>query len=96
MRGPAQREVAARESHGSKGRIRAAGFPPAHLGTLDFLTARENVLLLGPPDTGKTYPATGLAIRACPARHRVLFATATEWVTGRRGPSRGRLQDELR
>ena len=57
-----QREVAARESHGGEGRIRAARFPArksleefdfdharglkreliAHLGTLDFVTAREN------------------------------------------------------
>jgi DNA replication protein DnaC len=52
----------------------------AHLGTLDFVTARENVVFLGPPGTGKTHLATGLAIRACQAGHRVLFATAAEWV----------------
>jgi DNA replication protein DnaC len=64
-----QREVAARESHGGEGRIRAARFPArksleefdyeharglkrdtiAHLGTLDFITARDNVVFLGPP-----------------------------------------------
>jgi DNA replication protein DnaC len=63
-----QREVAARESHGGEGRIRAARFPArksleefdfeharglkrdliAHLGTLDFVAARENVVFLGP------------------------------------------------
>lgn len=52
----------------------------AHLGTLDFVTAKENVVFLGPPGTGKTHLATGLAIRACQAGHRVLFATASQWV----------------
>jgi DNA replication protein DnaC len=69
----------------------------AHLGTLDFVTARENVLLLGPPGTGKTHLATGLAIRACQAGHRVLFATATEWVSRlAEAHHAGRLHDELR
>ena len=53
----------------------------AHLGTLDFVTARENVVFLGPPGTGKTHLAIGLAIRACQAGHRVLFATAADWVS---------------
>ncbi len=52
----------------------------AHLGTLDFVTAKDNVVFLGPPGTGKTHLATGLAIRACQAGHRVLFATASQWV----------------
>jgi DNA replication protein DnaC len=52
----------------------------AHLGTLDFVTARDNVVFLGPPGTGKTHLATGVAIRACQAGHRVLFATASQWV----------------
>jgi len=68
----------------------------AHLGTLDFVTARDNVLLLGPPGTGKTHLATGLAIRACQAGHRVLFATAAGWVTRlAEAHTAGRLQDEL-
>src|ERR1700710_332871 len=68
----------------------------AHLGTLDFVTAKENVLLLGPPGTGKTHLATGLAIRACQAGYRVLFATAAQWVTRLADAhAAGRLQDEL-
>jgi DNA replication protein DnaC len=52
----------------------------AHLGTLDFVTARDNIVFLGPPGTGKTHLATGIAIRACQAGHRVQFATAAQWV----------------
>jgi DNA replication protein DnaC len=52
----------------------------AHLGTLDFVVAKENVVFLGPPGTGKTHLAIGLAIRACQAGHRVQFATASQWV----------------
>src|SRR5881628_4087781 len=68
----------------------------AHLGTLDFVAARQNVVFLGPPGTGKTHLAIGLAIRACQAGHRVLFATAAEWVA-RLGDAhaQGRLHAEL-
>ena len=111
-----QREVAARESHGGEGRIRAAKFPArksleefdfdharglkretiAHLGTLDFAAARDNVIFLGPPGTGKTHLAIGLAIRACQAGHRVLFATAAGWVARlAEAHHAGRLQAEL-
>ena len=69
----------------------------AHLGTLDFVAAKENVVLLGPPGTGKTHLATGLAIRACQAGHRVLFATASQWVDRlAEAHHAGKLQDELR
>ena len=68
----------------------------AHLGTLDFITARDNVVFLGPPGTGKTHLAIGLGIRACQAGHRVLFATAAQWVTRlAEAHAAGRLQDEL-
>jgi DNA replication protein DnaC len=68
----------------------------AHLGTLDFVTAKENVVFLGPPGTGKTHLATGIAIRACQAGHRVLFATAAEWVARLADAHHaGRLQTEL-
>jgi DNA replication protein DnaC len=111
-----QREVAARESHGGEGRIRAARFPArksleefdfdhargikrevvAHLGTLDFVTARENVVFLGPPGTGKTHLAIGLGIRACQAGHRVQFATASQWVARlAEAHTADRLQPEL-
>src|SRR6266699_3104140 len=68
----------------------------AHLGTLDFVTAKDNVVFLGPPGTGKTHLATGLAIRACQAGHRVAFATAAEWVARlAEAHHAGRLQAEL-
>ena len=68
----------------------------AHLGTLDFVTAKDNVIFLGPPGTGKTHLATGLAIRACQAGHRVAFATAAEWVARLADAHHaGRLQPEL-
>src|SRR6202142_2757358 len=51
-----------------------------HLGQLDFLHAKENVVLLGPPGTGKSHLAIAISIRACLAGRRVAFATATEWV----------------
>jgi DNA replication protein DnaC len=52
----------------------------AHLGTLDFITGKENVVFLGPPGTGKTHLAIGLGVRAGQAGHRVLLATAAQWV----------------
>ena len=68
----------------------------AHLGTLDFVAAQENVIFLGPPGTGKTHLAIGLGIRACHAGHRVLFATASQWVDRlAEAHTSGRLQPEL-
>src|ERR1700680_4532045 len=68
-----------------------------HLGQLDFLHGKENVVLLGPPGTGKSHLAIALSIRACLAGQRVAFATATEWVA-RLGEAKrqGTLQAELR
>ena len=68
-----------------------------HLGQLDFLHAKENVVLLGPPGTGKTHLATALGIRACLAGQRVIFKTATEWVALLAAAQRqGHLDDELK
>ncbi len=68
----------------------------AHLGALDFVAARDNVVFLGPPGTGKTHLSVALGIRACQAGYRVGFATAAEWVA-RLGDAHtaGRLHDEL-
>jgi DNA replication protein DnaC len=51
-----------------------------HLASLDFITAHENVIFLGPPGTGKTHLAIALGIKACVAGYRVQFASATTWV----------------
>jgi DNA replication protein DnaC len=68
----------------------------AHLGTLDFVAGKENAVFLGPPGTGKTHLAIGLAMRACQAGHRVAFATAAEWVSRlAEAHHAGRLQQEL-
>jgi DNA replication protein DnaC len=68
----------------------------AHLGALDFVAARDNIVFLGPPGTGKTHLAVGISIRACQAGHRVLFATAAEWVDRLAlAHDAGKLHDEL-
>jgi len=67
-----------------------------HLGQLDFLHECSNLVALGPPGTGKTHLSIAIAIRACLAGHRVLFATATEWVARLGDAQRqGRLEEEL-
>src|ERR1700733_14022181 len=67
-----------------------------HLGQLDFLAGRENIVLLGPPGVGKTHLAIAIGIRACLAGQRVIFRTATEWVALLADAQRqGRLDTEL-
>ncbi len=68
----------------------------AHLSTGAYLAEASNVVLLGPPGTGKTHLATGLGLRAVHLGYRVLFATATEWVTRLQAAHQsGRLAQEL-
>jgi DNA replication protein DnaC len=68
----------------------------AQLASGGFLHEARNVVLLGPPGTGKTHLATALGIVAARAGHRVLFATATDWVTRLTDAHRhGRLPQEL-
>lgn len=45
----------------------------AALASGGFLTEARNVVLLGPPGTGKTHLATGLGIAAANHGHRVLL-----------------------
>jgi DNA replication protein DnaC len=68
----------------------------AALASGGFLLEGQNVVLLGPPGTGKTHLATALGIVAARHGHRVLFATATDWVTRLTDAHRqGKLPQEL-
>lgn len=68
----------------------------AHLGTGAFLQEARNVVLLGPPGTGKTHLATGIGIKVAQAGHRVLFDSAVGWVARlAEAHDRGQLTAEL-
>ena len=43
--------------------------------SLDFITNKENIILIGNPGCGKTHLATGLGISACMNGRNVLFAS---------------------
>ncbi len=46
-----------------------------------YIAARENVLLMGSPGTGKTHLATALGMAACGLGKRVRFVRVTELIT---------------
>ncbi len=47
----------------------------------DYLSSKENILLVGPSGTGKSHLATSLAINACSQGKRVRFWRVTELIT---------------
>ncbi|RPF28241.1 ATP-binding protein [Georgenia muralis] len=69
----------------------------AHLATTTFIAKRENVVLLGPPGTGKSHLAIALGIKAAEASYPVAFDTATGWIARLAAThTEGRLDRELR
>lgn len=50
------------------------------LGRLDFIDAKENVIIIGPPGVGKSMIATGIGLNAVKAGYKVLFVNAKEFV----------------
>jgi len=50
------------------------------LSTLDFLSQKKNVILIGKPGTGKTHVATGIGLKACEAGRKVLFENALDLI----------------
>jgi DNA replication protein DnaC len=52
----------------------------ADLATLRFVENHDNIILLGPPGTGKTHVAIALGLRACEVGHKVLFITLADLV----------------
>src|SRR4051812_46116702 len=74
----------------------AARAPTPPLAAGGSLTEPRNVALPGPPAPGKTPLAIALGIPAARHGHRVLFATATDWVVRLHDAHRaGRLATEL-
>jgi len=68
-----------------------------HLAQLAWIDEAANVCFLGPPGTGESHLAIALAIKACQAGHRTLFATAQQWVDRLEGAQhRNSLDEELR
>ena len=60
------------------------------LATLDFLTNRANIALLGPPGTGKTHIAVALAVAACAAGYSIYFTSLDDLVRKLNNAGKGR------
>jgi DNA replication protein DnaC len=79
------------------------GFQPSldrkvirELAGLGFVERAENVILLGPPGTGKTHLSIALAVKAVEAGHRVLFLTVEKLMTSlARAQQENRLERQL-
>lgn len=68
-----------------------------HLASLRFLDKAANIVFLGPVGVGKTHLATAIALAACHAGHRVLYANAIEAVNDLLAAGKnGRLRDALK
>jgi DNA replication protein DnaC len=69
----------------------------AHLATTTFVARRENIVLLGPPGTGKTHLAIAMGIKAAEAALPVAFDSANGWLNRLTAAhDRGQLERELR
>jgi len=63
--------------------VASSSVPPAtfnYLTSLEWITARENLALVGPPGTGKSHLLVALGDAAVEAGHRVRYFTAAELV----------------